>query len=89
MPALCCVVSKPQSHRHLVSIISAAPSTMGLFEQGGSLMPSFYSDEYKTSLNTLWASDCLSIDCVCLLSACHELNDAFLHCPIYYSIVLM
>lgn len=47
-------------------------------------MPGVYSDKYKTLLNTLRVSDRLSIDLVCLLSACHEVYAAFLRCPVNY-----
>ncbi|GAA6085921.1 uncharacterized [Tachysurus ichikawai] len=45
---------------------------MRLLQKGVSLMPGIYSDKYKTLLNTLRVYNRLSIDRVCLLSACHE-----------------
>lgn len=57
---------------------------MGLLHKGVSLMPGIYSDKSETLLNTLRVSDRLSIDRVCLLSACHEVYTAFLCCPINY-----
>lgn len=55
---------------------------MGLLQKGVSLMPDIYSDKYKTLLNTLRVYNRLSIDRVCLLSACREVYTAFLCCPV-------